>query len=96
MAETAAELVERAIVAYDALVTIAEDVADEWQYISDLSGAWRARLREESDARAVSNQETAAVDVASAEIALIVNPHRAIDWLSTYPQIVLIAIGARP
>ena len=96
MAETAAELVERAIVAYDALVTIAEDVADEWQYISDLSGAWRARLREESDARAVSDQETAAVDVASAEIAFIVNPHRAIDWLSTYPQIVLIAIGARP
>ncbi len=96
MAETAAELVERAIVAYDALVTIAEEVTDEWQYISDLSGAWRARMREESDADAVPREATAAVDAVSAEIALIVDPHRAIDWLSTYPQVVLIALGARP
>ena len=28
--------------------------------------------------------------------AAITDPHRAIDWLSTYPQVVLIALGERP
>ena len=30
------------------------------------------------------------------EIGRIRDPHRAIDWLSTYPQVVLHAIGERP
>ena len=94
--ETVAELVERAIVAYESLVTVAEEIADEWQYISDLSGAWRARMREVSSASPASAESASAVDAVAAEIALIVDPHRAIDWLSSYPQLVLIALGVRP
>ena len=30
------------------------------------------------------------------EAGLIEDPHRAIDWLSTFPQVVLAAIGERP
>jgi hypothetical protein len=94
--ETVAELVERAIVAYESLVTVAEEIADEWQYISDLSGAWRARMREASSASPASPESAAAVDAVAVEMALIVDPHRAIDWLSSYPQLVLIALGVRP
>ena len=32
----------------------------------------------------------------SAEAAAIDDPHRAIDWLSTYPQVLLVAVGERP
>jgi hypothetical protein len=35
----------------------------------------------------------AAVDTAIEEIALIADPHRAIDWLSTFPQIVRLALA---
>jgi len=38
----------------------------------------------------------AAVDRAIAEIELIDDPHRAIDWLSTFPQVVLLALGETP
>ena len=31
-----------------------------------------------------------------AEVGLITDPHRAIDWLSTFPQVVLLAAGERP
>jgi len=34
-----------------------------------------------------------AVDEAIAEIALIADPHRAIDWLSTFPHVVALALG---
>ena len=38
----------------------------------------------------------AAVDRAIDEIDRITDPHRAIDWLSTFPQVVLLAIGELP
>lgn len=96
-----AELVDRALVAYDDLVEVAESVEDEWQYVADLSGAWRARLREVAAARGASGgtageEVVVAIDTAAAEIALISDPHRAIDWLSTYPQVVLLALGEPP
>jgi len=34
----------------------------------------------------------AAIERAAAETALIADPHRAIDWLSTFPQVVLFAL----
>ncbi len=37
-----------------------------------------------------------AVDRAIDEIGRIVDPHRAIDWLSTFPQVVLVAVGEVP
>jgi hypothetical protein len=36
------------------------------------------------------------VDRAIDEIRRIEDPHRAIDWLSTFPQVVLVAVGATP
>ena len=38
----------------------------------------------------------AAVPVLIAEVAALDDPHRAIDWLSTFPQVLLIAVGERP
>lgn len=96
MPGTVDELIELAVEAYDGLAAVAESVDDEWQYVMDLSGAWRARLREAADARPAPDDAAAAVDAAAAEIALITDPHRAIDWLSTFPQIVLLALGTRP
>jgi hypothetical protein len=37
-----------------------------------------------------------AIDAAVGEIARISDPHRAIDWLSTFPQVTLLALGERP
>ena len=37
-----------------------------------------------------------AIDRAIEEIGRIEDEHRAIDWLSTFPQIVLLALGEAP
>ena len=85
--------------AYDALAELAEEIEDEWSYVTDLADAWRERLAEVADAR---GDEPAAPGVAeavamlSAEAAAIDDPHRAIDWLSTFPQVLLVAVGERP
>jgi hypothetical protein len=44
----------------------------------------------------LSDGRAAAVDRAIEEAGLVGDPHRAIDWLSTFPQIVLVAVGERP
>ena len=41
----------------------------------------------------VADEVGAAIDRAIDEIGLIADPHRAIDWLSTFPQVVLLALG---
>lgn len=99
MAETIRTAVDRALEAYAALAGLGEDVADEWSYVNDLAEAWRAELDAVAERRgsdAVPVEGGAAVDRAIAEIDLITDPHRAIDWLSTFPQIVLLALGERP
>ena len=90
--------VTRALTAYEALISLAEEVEDEWSYVQDLAGAWRAELERvgavgdpPGDAAA-----SAAIDRLADEVALISDPHRAIDWLSTYPQAVLLALGEDP
>ena len=85
--------------AYDDLTALAENVEDEWSYINDLASTWIERLDEVADAR---GDESAAAGVAEAvpalvaEIASLDDPHQAIDWLSTFPQVLLIALGERP
>jgi hypothetical protein len=85
--------------AYDELAKLAESVEDEWSYVTDLADAWRERLADVADTR---GEEPAgpgvadAVAVLAAEAAAIDDPHRAIDWLSTYPQVLLVSIGERP
>lgn len=92
---TVGELVERAREAYEGLVTVGETVEDEWQYITDLSAAWLGelhRLAAERGAAPGSAESAAAIDWLIAEIGRISDPHRAIDWLSTFPQAVVLAL----
>ena len=82
-----------------ALGELGEDVDDEWQYVQDLVEAWRGRLEEVGSARGdepLDPARGAAVARAVDEALLITDPHRAIDWLSTLPQVALVALGERP
>ena len=87
-----------ALDAYDRLTALGEDIEDEWSYVTDLSAAWRERLEALDSVRGAEPAGPAgpAIERAIAEIDLITDPHRAIDWLSTFPQVVLIAAGERP
>lgn len=99
MAETLRTTVDRALEAHAALADLGEDVEDEWSYVNDLAEAWRDELLAVADRRGneeVPAEVETAVDRAIAEIGLIADPHRAIDWLSTFPQVVLLALGERP
>ena len=99
MSETIQAVVDRALDAYAALLELGEDVEDEWSYVNDLADAWRDRLGDVAADRgteAALPATTIAVDRAIAEIGLIADPHRAIDWLSTFPQVVVLAIGETP
>jgi hypothetical protein len=94
--ETVEDLLDRADAAYAALAELGEAIDDEWSYIQDLTEAWRARYAEVLAVRAadpVSPAVATAVDTAIAEIGRIDDPHRAIDWLSTFPQVTLFALG---
>lgn len=96
--DTIRTAVDRALEAYAALAELGEEVEDEWSYVNDLADAWRSELTAVADRRGsdeVSADVGAAVDRAIAEIGLITDPHRAIDWLSTFPQVVLLALGER-
>lgn len=99
MAETVQSAVNRALLAYAALAELGESVEDEWTYVNDLADAWRARLDEVSvgaPSEPMAGEVSAAIDAAIDEISAISDPHRAIDWLSTFPQVVLLALGATP
>ncbi len=97
--DTIGDAIAAARPAYDDLTALAEDVEDEWSYINDLASAWIERLDDVADKR---GHEPAAVGVAEAMAALVAeaaavdDPHRAIDWLSTFPQVLLVALGERP
>jgi hypothetical protein len=91
--------IERAVATCEALGLLGEDVEDEWQYVQDLGDAWLTRLEgtaAERGGEALPPGVDAAIERACAEATLITDPHRAIDWLSTFPQVVLIALGERP
>jgi hypothetical protein len=97
--ETVAALIDRALEAYATLESLGEEIDDEWTYVTDLEAAWRERLNEVADSRgelAAGPATVAAIDGVIDEIGRITDPHRAIDWLSTFPQVVLLAIGERP
>lgn len=96
MAATIADLLDRALAGFDALALTAEPIADEWQYLTDLDTVWRARLRAVAEARGdepAPPGAEAAMEELVAEAGRIADPHRAIDWLSTLPQVALAALG---
>jgi hypothetical protein len=96
MPDTIADLIERALAGLDVLAATAEPIEDEYQYVTDLGIVWRARLRAVADARGADPAPPGAAEAVAAlvaEAASIPDPHRAIDWLSTYPQVALAALG---
>ena len=95
---TIAGAIERALSAYAELTELGEEIEDEWSYVNDLAAAWRDRLVGLGSERGPEPAGAAAIaiDRAIDEIDRINDPHRAIDWLSTFPQIVLLAVGERP
>lgn len=93
---TVADLVARARAAFDVLADTAAPVSDELQYLADLETVWGARLRAVAEARGTEPAPPgaqAAIEALEAEAADIVDPHQAIDWLSTLPQVALAALG---
>lgn len=90
---------DRALAAYEALGLLGEEIEDEWTYVTDLTAAWRDRLEAVATTRGDEPLEASivvAIDTVIEEIGRIEDPNRAIDWLSTFPQIVLLALGGRP
>ena len=91
-----ADLMGRVLDAYDTLTTLGEDVEDEWTYVNDLSTAWRDRMEAVIATRgseSAAEPAVTALDQLVDEAGRITDPHRAIDWLSTFPQVVLVALG---
>lgn len=93
---TIAAVLEAAAAAYSDLEDLGATIEDEWQYLTDLAAAWRGRLAAVAAARGDEPAPAGAAEavaVLAEEAALVDDPHRAIDWLSTYPQVVLAALG---
>ena len=96
---TVAQAIERVLTAYADLTSLGEEIEDEWSYVNDLAAAWRERLEAVADAQAdttLSDEVDAAIVRAIDEIERMTDPHRAIDWLSTFPQVTLLALGEAP
>ncbi|HET9085670.1 MAG TPA: hypothetical protein VFN41_14835 [Candidatus Limnocylindrales bacterium] len=92
-------VIDRALAAYSALAELGEEIDDEWSYIQDLTETWRDRfetLRAGRGGEVLEAETATAIDVAINEIGRIEDPHRAIDWLSTFPQVAITALGERP
>ena len=87
--ELAGDVLAGALVAFGRLADLAETVEDEWTYVSKLVEVGRGRLRAAvpDPAARVPDEGAAAIAALSAEVARIVDPHRAIDWLSTFPAV---------
>ncbi len=93
------EAMDRALAAYARLTERAEEIEDEWSYVEDLSSTWSERLNlaAGSSARAPLDPAVdAAIDRLIDEADRITDPHRAIDWMSTFPQVALLAFGETP
>ena len=99
-APTFDDAIERSLAAYARLTALAEDIDDEWSYVNDLSSAWRDRLESvvgpAGAAPALDPAADAAIERLIDEVDRITDPHRAIDWLSTFPQVALLALGETP
>ena len=98
-AATVDEAIDRALAAYARLTERSEEVEDEWSYVNDLSAAWRERLEGAAGpgtGAPLDPAVDAAIDRLIDEVDRITDPHRAIDWLSTFPQVALLALGETP
>jgi hypothetical protein len=93
---TVSELLEAGAHALRGLADVGEVVEVELQYVADLVAVYEGRFGQvvaERGREAVRAEQAAAAAVAVEEASLITDPHRAIDWLSTFPQVLLFTIG---
>ena len=98
-AVTVDQAIDRALGAYARLTEQAEEIEEEWSYVNDLSSVWRERLELAAGSRTGAPLDPAvdaAVDRLIDEVDRITDAHRAIDWLSTFPQVALLALGETP
>ena len=98
-ASSVAAVLAAARAGYGELFAVAETIEDEWPDTDALAEAWRDRFDEVDAARGTEPVPAAvviAVETLVAESRRIDDPHRAIDWLSTFPQVLLLALGERP
>lgn len=96
---TVGELIERSVAAHARLGVVAEAIEDEATYLADLQAVWAARLRAVAAARGGEPADpavAAAIEALEAQTSRITDPHRAFDWLSTLPQVVLLALREAP
>jgi hypothetical protein len=96
MAATVTDCINQALEGFTVLAATAESVEDEWQYVTDLGTVWRGRLAQVAAARGTEPAPDGAAEAMTALVAeagLVTDPHRAIDWLSTLPQVALAALG---
>ncbi len=96
MPVTVADLIDRALAGFTVLCATSEPVEDEYQYVTDLGTVWRARLRAVAAARGGEPAPPGTDEALAAlveEAGRVTDPHRAIDWLSTLPQVALAALG---
>jgi acyl-CoA reductase-like NAD-dependent aldehyde dehydrogenase len=96
---TVDDAVRDALDAYAGLQAVAEEVEDEWMYVQDLAAAHRERLEAiaaEDAGRPIHAAVAAGITAACEEVGRITDPHRAIDWLSTFPSVVAVALGREP
>ena len=99
MPDTVRAALARALDAFEDLQSLGEEVDDEWTYVNDLGEAWRSRLEAIVAARGdepLADGRAGAIDRVIDEVGRITDPHRAIDWMSTFPQVVLLAMGEPP
>lgn len=96
---TVDEAIDRALAAYARLTERAEAIEDEWSYVNDLASGWSDRLARTVASSAGVDLDPEADDAIERlidEVERITDPHRAIDWLSTFPQVALLALGETP
>ena len=95
MTATIGELLDRALSGLDALGVLGEEIEDEWSFVTDMVAAQRERLAAIAERRgleAALPSAVSAIESAVDETELIRDPHRAIDWLSTFPDLVALAL----
>ncbi len=93
---TVADLLAAGSPALRRLAEVGEQVEDELQYVGDLVVVYDGRFRQvvsERGGEPVAAEQADAARAAIEEAMLIEDPHRAIDWLSTLPQVLLFTIG---
>lgn len=96
MTDTLSSAVDRALDALERLGLLGEEIDEEWSYVTDLVAAQRDRLEGIGHRRGrepLSAERATAVDLAIEEVGRIADPNRAIDWLSTFVDLVALALA---